>query len=187
MGDGDACTRRCLRRGVGRGDRRASRTRSRATRVGLRGCAAHVLRQRGLVVARQVPISITFDGITFDEGYRADLIVQNLVLVGLDEQDRGRVAEGPGRARTPPAPITPDVQIYRIRRTRTRRHGRCTGQPCRPPTGAIRPRSCTCWQKLTPSGGRKGRWLRRRRCPTMRPSATRTRSQRTLAGYPLEK
>jgi len=36
---------------------------------------AHVLRQRGLRVARQVPISITFDGITFDEGFRADLIV----------------------------------------------------------------------------------------------------------------
>ena len=41
---------------------------------------AHVFRQPGLVVARQVPISITFDGITFDEGFRADLIVQNVVL-----------------------------------------------------------------------------------------------------------
>lgn len=44
---------------------------------------AHVLRQRGLVVARQVPIPVTFQGIVFDEGFRADLIVQNLVLVEL--------------------------------------------------------------------------------------------------------
>ena len=49
---------------------------------------AHVLRQRGLVVARQVPISITFDGITFDEGFRADLIVQNVVLVELKSLER---------------------------------------------------------------------------------------------------
>ena len=32
---------------------------------------AHVLRQRGLRVARQVPIPVTFEGITFDEGFRA--------------------------------------------------------------------------------------------------------------------
>jgi GxxExxY protein len=49
---------------------------------------AHVLRQRGLAVARQVPISITFEGITFDEGFRADLIVENLVLVELKSLER---------------------------------------------------------------------------------------------------
>lgn len=49
---------------------------------------AHVLRQRGLAVARQVPISITFQGITFDEGFRADLIVENLVLVELKSLER---------------------------------------------------------------------------------------------------
>ena len=49
---------------------------------------AHVLRQRGLRVARQVPISITFDGITFDEGFRADLIVENLVLIELKSLER---------------------------------------------------------------------------------------------------
>ena len=49
---------------------------------------AHVLRQRGLTVARQVPISITFEGITFDEGFRADLIVENLVLVELKSLER---------------------------------------------------------------------------------------------------
>ena len=49
---------------------------------------AHVLRQRGLRVARQVPISITFEGITFDEGFRADLIVENLVLIELKSIER---------------------------------------------------------------------------------------------------
>src|SRR5690349_2455237 len=49
---------------------------------------AHVLRQRGLAVGRQVPISITFEGITFDEGFRADLIVENLVLVELKSLER---------------------------------------------------------------------------------------------------
>jgi GxxExxY protein len=32
--------------------------------------------------------SITFDGITFDEGFRADQIVQNLVLVELKSLER---------------------------------------------------------------------------------------------------
>jgi len=49
---------------------------------------AHVLRQRGLAVARQVPISITYEGITFDEGFRADLIVEDLVLVELKSLER---------------------------------------------------------------------------------------------------
>lgn len=49
---------------------------------------AHVLRQRGLRVARQVPISITFEGITFDEGFRADLIVEDLVLIELKSLER---------------------------------------------------------------------------------------------------
>lgn len=49
---------------------------------------AHVLRQRGLRVARQVPISITYEGITFDEGFRADLIVEDLVLIELKSLER---------------------------------------------------------------------------------------------------
>lgn len=49
---------------------------------------AHVLRQRGLRVARQVPIPITFEGITFDEGFRADLIVEDLVLIELKSLER---------------------------------------------------------------------------------------------------
>jgi GxxExxY protein len=44
---------------------------------------AHQLRQRGLKVQRQVPIPIVFHGITFDEGFRADLIVEEKVIAEL--------------------------------------------------------------------------------------------------------
>ena len=43
----------------------------------------HGLRKRGLEVARQVPISIEYDGIKFDEGFRVDLIVNDKVLLEL--------------------------------------------------------------------------------------------------------
>lgn len=41
------------------------------------------LKKRGLSVARQVPMSITYEGVTFDEGFRADLIIENKVIVEL--------------------------------------------------------------------------------------------------------
>jgi GxxExxY protein len=44
---------------------------------------AHELTKRGLLVERQIPISITYDGIEFDVGFRADLLVSKLVLVEL--------------------------------------------------------------------------------------------------------
>ena len=44
---------------------------------------AHRLQRRGLAVNRQVPVTIRLDGIIFDEGFRADLIVNNAVLVEL--------------------------------------------------------------------------------------------------------
>ena len=37
----------------------------------------------GMVVERQVQVPIKFDGITFDEGFRADLIVERKVIVEL--------------------------------------------------------------------------------------------------------
>ena len=42
---------------------------------------AHKLRTKGLTVERQVPISIEYAGIVFDEGFRADLIVNDKVIV----------------------------------------------------------------------------------------------------------
>ena len=44
---------------------------------------AHELQKRGLVVERQVPIHIVYDDIHFDEGFRADLIVNDSVILEL--------------------------------------------------------------------------------------------------------
>jgi GxxExxY protein len=43
----------------------------------------HELKKRGLKVARQKPVSFEYDGIRFDEGFRADLIVEDCIVVEL--------------------------------------------------------------------------------------------------------
>lgn len=44
---------------------------------------AHLLRKKGLECERQVPIPFNYDDITFDEGFRADILVNNLVILEL--------------------------------------------------------------------------------------------------------
>ncbi len=44
---------------------------------------AHELEKRGLKVEQQKPVPIEFEGIRFDEGFRADLIVEDCVIVEL--------------------------------------------------------------------------------------------------------
>lgn len=44
---------------------------------------ARLLADKGLAVERQVPVRIQFNGIVFDEGFRADLVVENKVIVEL--------------------------------------------------------------------------------------------------------
>jgi GxxExxY protein len=44
---------------------------------------AYELEQHGLQVARQVPVSLNYKGIHFDEGFRADLIIENKVIAEL--------------------------------------------------------------------------------------------------------
>jgi iron complex transport system substrate-binding protein len=44
---------------------------------------ARTLEQRGLKVERQKPVSIEFDGLRFDEGFRIDLLVDGRVVVEL--------------------------------------------------------------------------------------------------------
>jgi GxxExxY protein len=44
---------------------------------------ARELRDRGLTVERQVPVPIQYKDIRFDEGFRADIIVANKVIVEL--------------------------------------------------------------------------------------------------------
>lgn len=43
----------------------------------------HELRQKGLSTERQVPISIVYQGIRFDEGFRADIVVEDKVILEL--------------------------------------------------------------------------------------------------------
>ena len=44
---------------------------------------SHELRQRGLRVQCEVPVAIRYDNLRFDVGFRADLIVNNIVIVEL--------------------------------------------------------------------------------------------------------
>ena len=49
---------------------------------------ARELSDRGLRVQRQVPVPIVFKGIRFDEGFRADIIIENKVLLELKSVER---------------------------------------------------------------------------------------------------
>ena len=44
---------------------------------------AHELESRGLVLSRQVSIPITYKGIQFNEGFRADIIIEGKVILEL--------------------------------------------------------------------------------------------------------
>jgi GxxExxY protein len=44
---------------------------------------AHELKKRGLNVVRQQPIPVVYDGVLLDEGFRADIIVEGLVILEL--------------------------------------------------------------------------------------------------------
>jgi GxxExxY protein len=48
----------------------------------------HKLRESGLEVDRQVSIPIEFEGIRFDEGFRADLVVEKKVIVELKSVEK---------------------------------------------------------------------------------------------------
>ncbi len=43
----------------------------------------HELKKHGINVERQVPVSIEYDRIKFDEGFRADIIIENKVILEL--------------------------------------------------------------------------------------------------------
>ena len=52
------------------------------------GILAHKLEQAGLVVQRQISIPIVFDELSFDEGFRADLIVNNKVIIEIKSVEK---------------------------------------------------------------------------------------------------
>jgi len=49
---------------------------------------AKQLERAGLSVQRQVAVPIQFDGLSFDEGFRADLIVNQLVIIELKSVEK---------------------------------------------------------------------------------------------------
>lgn len=51
-------------------------------------CLAYELNKAELTVLRQVNIPIKYDGITFDEGMRLDLLVENRVIVEIKAVDQ---------------------------------------------------------------------------------------------------
>ena len=44
---------------------------------------AHEIEKRGLALERQVSIPVQYDGLVFDEGFRADMIVEDSVIIEL--------------------------------------------------------------------------------------------------------
>lgn len=49
-------------------------------------CLTHELRLRGLQVLTQHPVSIGYDGVRIDVGYRIDMLVQGMVIIELKAQ-----------------------------------------------------------------------------------------------------
>lgn len=49
---------------------------------------ADELERRGLQVHRQMPITIQSRGVTFDEGFRADMVIENQVIIELKSVER---------------------------------------------------------------------------------------------------
>jgi GxxExxY protein len=50
-------------------------------------CFCHELSKRGLSYKRQVDVPIVYDGITFDEGLRLDVFIEDLVICELKAVD----------------------------------------------------------------------------------------------------
>lgn len=48
----------------------------------------HELTERGLKVSRQVPIPVVWDNVTIREGFRADLIVEDLVIIEIKSVEK---------------------------------------------------------------------------------------------------
>ncbi|MHC4119665.1 MAG: GxxExxY protein [Planctomycetota bacterium] len=51
-------------------------------------CFCHELTKKGLSWERQISLPITYDGITFDEGLRLDVMVENLIICEIKAADK---------------------------------------------------------------------------------------------------
>lgn len=50
-------------------------------------CLLYELRERGLVVEKQVPLPVTYKGVRLEAGYRLDIVVENEVIVEIKSVD----------------------------------------------------------------------------------------------------
>jgi GxxExxY protein len=50
-------------------------------------CLVHELRKRELLVSRQVTVPIKYDGITFEEGLRLDILIEDKVIIEVKAVD----------------------------------------------------------------------------------------------------
>ena len=48
---------------------------------------AYEIKKRGLQATRQLPVSLKYEGVSFEEGYRLDLVVENKVIVEVKSVD----------------------------------------------------------------------------------------------------
>lgn len=55
---------------------------------------AHELQQRGLQIDRQMPVEIKFRGLTLQEGFRADIMVERSLLIELKSVERLQPVHG---------------------------------------------------------------------------------------------
>ncbi|MFY0698178.1 MAG: GxxExxY protein [Balneola sp.] len=51
-------------------------------------CLAHEIQKRGFEVERQVVVPVNYDGISFDEGFRLDLLVEKEIICELKAVDK---------------------------------------------------------------------------------------------------
>jgi len=49
---------------------------------------AHSLQKKGLAVERQKPITFSYDGMMFEEGFRIDLLVENQLIIELKSVEK---------------------------------------------------------------------------------------------------
>ena len=86
---------------------------------------------------------------------------------------------------TTPSPLVePDVQISRIRLSQRLSPQAFAGSFAAVRRSSTQPKRWRCAPSLTPSGVRKGRWLRRRRCSRSRISTYSLILSKARLGYP---
>lgn len=51
-------------------------------------CLAQALMRRGVTVERQKPVAIRFEGLTLDEGFRLDLLVEGQLVIEVKSTER---------------------------------------------------------------------------------------------------